>query len=497
MTDAGYNAYAYGLATSGVYPTAAPTTVAPTSANLTLYQDPGCGTFNGGDNGEYGPILNPAGQCRFNSVAFSNLAEDEHRYQIFSEFNHDFADGSKLHLEALFARTAAGYTTTPSFPPPNVSLQYQPAANPGVQDYITWLNLNGRAADAALISANGIRYNGRLFGPGITGRSTIHGTRVYETNRLAGAYTGTFESGWLKDVDYDFHITWSRSEASGVGADDIYIDRARLALLGLGGPNCDPATGTPGVGNCQWLSTFSTAQPGSVLDPNINNPAYNPATGLGYHAQPNTNTPELVNWLFGPGLESTFTNELTVAEAVFSGQLGWALGGGNASYAVGAQLRAERYQSDPSNINNVLLNPCTIEGDVTCGTSAGVFQFNPPFLPVTDSRLVEAVFGELQLPITDKLSMQVALRYESFPGATGDTLDPKIQVRYEPTEWLVLRGSAQTAFRAPTLNQLSDVSTTQTPFVGSVYIPFDTLGNPALTPETSFSYNLGAIVDFR
>ncbi|MGE0830735.1 MAG: TonB-dependent receptor plug domain-containing protein, partial [Hyphomonadaceae bacterium] len=471
------------------YPTDRPVT---TGAGAFAIMDPGCGSYNGGPGGEYGPL--PVGTvCRFNSVAFANMVEDEQRSSLFSEFNLDMGGGVDLHLEALWAATDTGYNTTPSYPPPIQPFQFVPYDSPAVQDLIDLLTTNGTTLPAGAASwdevyQNGAVFNGRMFGPG-TGQPGLNccndGGRDHETLRLAGGLTGSWDN-LFGGTDWSLNLSWSRSESSGY-TEDILTDRARLALLGLGGPDCDPETGTPGVGNCYWLNTFSSGHLQHVLDPNGTNP--------NYVAHPNTNTEVLSRWMMGQsGL--TAANELAVAEAVFSGDTGINLAGGTIAWAAGAQVRHETYSLDPFPLNNLQLNPCNDLGSDACGTAAGAFQFTVGYNPIEDSRTVYAVFGELSVPITDTLDMQLAARFEQYPGDTGSTFDPKVQLRWQAADFLALRASAQTTFRAPTINQLSDVSAAQQPFVGTTFIPFDTFGNPDLQPESAFNYNIGAILDF-
>ena len=91
-----------------------------------------------------------------------------------------------------------------------------------------------------------------------------------------------------------------------------------------------------------------------------------------------------------------------------------------------------------------------------------------------------AAFGELQVPITDDLSFQLAVRHEQHSGDVGSTTNPKLAIRWQATDWLAFRASAGTTFRAPTQsNLLPDANTTQA-FITqtSGYRAFDTRGNP-------------------
>ena len=113
---------------------------------------------------------------------------------------------------------------------------------------------------------------------------------------------------------------------------------------------------------------------------------------------------------------------------------------------------------------------------------------------------VYAIYGEANAPITDWLDLQVALRFEDYGADGGDTLDPKVALLARPTDWLSLRGSFSTSFRAPSTFQLVGQSTTLQQVSdpnnagGNVFAAVRALGNPNLTPETSTAYNFGFTV---
>ncbi|MGZ2861695.1 TonB-dependent receptor domain-containing protein, partial [Pseudomonas aeruginosa] len=48
---------------------------------------------------------------------------------------------------------------------------------------------------------------------------------------------------------------------------------------------------------------------------------------------------------------------------------------------------------------------------------------------------------------------QLALRYDNYSGV-GSTTNPKLGIRWQPNKQFLLRGSAGTGFRAPTISEL-------------------------------------------
>ena len=66
------------------------------------------------------------------------------------------------------------------------------------------------------------------------------------------------------------------------------------------------------------------------------------------------------------------------------------------------------------------------------------------------SRNISAVFLETDVPLTSELDFNLAARADSYSDF-GNTINPKASFRYQPAKNLMLRGSASTGFRAPTL----------------------------------------------
>jgi outer membrane receptor protein involved in Fe transport len=101
------------------------------------------------------------------------------------------------------------------------------------------------------------------------------------------------------------------------------------------------------------------------------------------------------------------------------------------------------------------------------------------------------------VPFTPRLEASFALRYEDYGDPVGSTLDPKASFRWEAQDWLVLRGSVGTTFRGPLPAQVTQSRVTALQPIdaaGGGFLSVDVLGNPTLTPESAFTYNIGAVV---
>jgi iron complex outermembrane receptor protein len=129
-------------------------------------------------------------------------------------------------------------------------------------------------------------------------------------------------------------------------------------------------------------------------------------------------------------------------------------------------------------------------------------ELRPAINIVNGERQVSAAYAEFSVPLHQTLELQLAGRgdhYDDF----GNAFSPKVALRWQPLESLLLRGSFSRGFRAPSL---PEIAPGQTISYGSVVDPFDPIapggtrgvtnlrtGNPDLDPERSKNYNVGAL----
>jgi iron complex outermembrane receptor protein len=129
------------------------------------------------------------------------------------------------------------------------------------------------------------------------------------------------------------------------------------------------------------------------------------------------------------------------------------------------------------------------------------------FLPANDgkhSRTSQALYADAELDITAKWLLEAALRFENYSDF-GSTLNYKLSSRYKLANWLTVRGSATSGFRAPSMQQRF-YSKTNTLFItqpGGAQVPVEAgtftndskpaqiLGIPELKQETSQSFSAG------
>jgi iron complex outermembrane recepter protein len=427
--------------------------------------------------------------CYFSFVPFDNLVETTDQYQVYGEFNADVGDSGKFHVEALYSQTSLpGIRFSPGYPPtsgPNgpgsVNVYSVPASNPGFNSFLTQTGngaLIGTAQSALATLWRPFANGGNNSTGGLGGQK---GSRKFEELRISASLKG--ETGFA-GIGYDVGLTYIK-EWQDQQTTDILIDRLQRALNGLGGPGC---TGNvPGANGCQYFNPFSNAYAG------------NPALGLtnpGF-VSANANPKELVAWLFDR--QRYLANQETmVADLVFNGALPISLPGGEIGWAVGAQYRRLTFDQDiGSPFYNQNITPCPVVGVNNCAFKTGPYIFLGQNQPLRLEQDVYAFFGEVNLPITDKINVQGALRYEDYGGLTGSTLNPQVRGKFQITDFLALRGSVGTSFRGPTAGNVAPTGATALQGLaaaGNNFKSIDTFGNPSVGPEKAFTYSVGGIL---
>ncbi len=88
-------------------------------------------------------------------------------------------------------------------------------------------------------------------------------------------------------------------------------------------------------------------------------------------------------------------------------------------------------------------------------------------------RNVWALMAELNIPIIKNLDLTLAIRYDDYSDV-GTNWSPKIAVRYQPIESLLLRASYNSGFRAPTMYDLytpTTITNTANPYNDPLLCP--------------------------
>ncbi|WP_423823505.1 TonB-dependent receptor [Salinisphaera sp. SPP-AMP-43] len=183
-------------------------------------------------------------------------------------------------------------------------------------------------------------------------------------------------------------------------------------------------------------ATITDANGNQVIDPNslqakINAGQYNPFTTNLTQAQ-------------RQALQSSETHGTIEADKtrayVWNGKIdrriGDWFGAGASALALGAQYRHETL---------------TATTDGYLGDRAPSSGFSAS--SVDEDRDVEGVFGELNVPLPFNVELDAQARYDNYSDV-GDTINPKVSLRYQPFQQLTLRASYGEGFHAPTLYDL-------------------------------------------
>ncbi|HWP94620.1 MAG TPA: TonB-dependent receptor [Gammaproteobacteria bacterium] len=167
--------------------------------------------------------------------------------------------------------------------------------------------------------------------------------------------------------------------------------------------------------------------------------------------------------------------------------------------AFGAELRNETYEIEAGDLASREAGPTA----AVFGVGSDGFQGFPTESAGSFESDSHAAYVDLETDFTDALSGGVALRFEDYD-TFGSTSDWKVAGRYELTDVVALRATANTGFRAPTPGQINTLNVTTSADASGNLIPSGTypvnhpiavaLGAQPLEPEESQSFTIGLAV---
>lgn len=156
---------------------------------------------------------------------------------------------------------------------------------------------------------------------------------------------------------------------------------------------------------------------------------------------------------------------LTQFDAALSGEV-FKLPAGSVMAAIGTDLRREEYK---------------FNGDARAASERPAI-LNAPFDDQNAlnnvHRDIKAIYAEVLVPVMKDLELTFAGRQDHYSGF-GSTFNPKVSFRYQPITSLLVRGSYNTGFRAPSFNQLFN-GITETQYTGKELV------DPARCPTGKF-----------
>ncbi|HEX7079528.1 MAG TPA: TonB-dependent receptor [Gammaproteobacteria bacterium] len=425
------------FANPGSYQPIDPATGAVLGPNV---PDPLCGTDtvrSGLAAGVVAPLPGPPGTglgCIMSLSLGRAIVPESTQANGLAVATHDFGGGLTGQVEIGFARTRYAYDF--GYGLPIIGRYVVPGTNPGV-------------AAAGLDTSVDYLVRYRIRSP--LGDEPTDTRAEQDTYRFAGTFDGSFgDSGW----NWSATATFSANNTRNIGGDTI-ADRFRNALAGLGGPNCNPAAGTPGTGDCFFYNPFANR----------------------FLAQPDDahfNDPILDDWIFASS-NTEGEAKLVTYDFLVTGDIG-EMAGGPTGLAIGVQRREQDFFLDFDPI-----------------TETGGYAFNStPQQDYGGVRETDALFAELLMFPSETVEVQLAARYEDY--GSVDSTDPQIGVLWRATDRLSIRATAGTSFRQP--GEVQSFGTASQG--GGNWINGNATnargllqGNPNLQPEESQNFTIG------
>jgi iron complex outermembrane receptor protein len=389
--------------------------------------------------------------CTYDSATAVGLIPKRELGTFSGNFTFKLGDNVEAFGDALYSRSVVTQTFQPS--PLRRSFMVTDAlfAQQGVEPalIIRPSNPNYAIADSYLRAMHAQHPDqgyGALIGQplAVTARVFDFGPRTQKDtekqHRLTGGIRGNFGAH-----DWEVAATQVQSKVSGLVPDGYFSQVGFARVVNRPDSDYNPWSLTQSAAFNSALEAAGAKYTGSTLD--------------------------------GKSKSTTFDGRV-------SGDL-FSLPAGPLQYATGVQLRKEEFVATPS-------------AALETGDIAGLGGATPP---VNRDRKINSVFAELNAPIVKGLDGNVAVRRDDY-NDVGASTNYKASVRYQPVREFLVRASAGTGFRAPTLVDLWQPQTLGSseqfndPATGQTDLQVNSLtgGNPALKPEESKQRSIGIVL---
>ncbi len=371
----------------------------------------------------YGTTSNDT-RCRYDYASTIDVLPPSERVGLFVKGAFQLNADNQLYAEAAYQKNKLTFTVSGDPTSEATTFNGDPVLYPAGGKYYPGNGIVPAIPGVALSGDLNLYWRTLDLG-GRTNKTTTENTRF-----VLGA-TGTI-AGW----DYDTGIAQAENKAT-----DAYTSGwiSESKILRTGG--------------------LTPKQPGysaavQTIDPNINPFGTQDAAGLAAlkAAEVSQDVRE------GKSTRTTF--DVKVSREI--GQ--WATG--PVAMALGVEASRQKYNDN--------IEPIFSSGDLV--GSGGDLQ------TTVGSRTQQSVFGELAIPLMRTLTATLQARFDHYSDF-GNTTNPKVALRWQPTSQLLVRASANKGFRAPTLFELYNPNT-QTNTGGNYNDPFydgrtlDAQGNP-------------------
>jgi len=347
------------------------------------------------------------GFCQFDFGNFFNLVPEEERVNVYAEASYEVTDNITASIDYSFADFNVGRGNSPTFP------FLLPAIVPG--------DAPTNAFSAALGAPLDVNFFGRAIG---NGGSVSPADFDSQTNRVNLKLQS---DSFLKNGFWEIAYTFARNEFI-TATEDTVTDRFQCALAGIQGTDAP----NPSAGGAQNCGSFIGLE-GSIPTGQIFNPF-----ATSFSVAPNS--PEILDFIIDTSVNDS-TSTLHVVDLVAGTDL-FELPAGPVAVAAGFQYRDDQLES--------------VFDEVSNADGFGFLIGSQDFDASVD---VYALFAEVSVPVTEWFDIQAAVRFEDFGSGIGTTVDPKVALLFRPTDWLSVRGTYSTSFRAPTSFQQLGQST--------------------------------------
>ncbi len=338
------------------------------------------------------------GTYRYNLNEFRDLSSELQRANVFMFMNHEFDNGMESFTELMAYQYDSNLDRHPSAPFSTVRLHV------AAENYWNPFGPCGspnRLPDELIPDVPCEGYDLRIENYRFAEKPRVVDNEG-DTYRVLQGFRGS-----INDWDWETALTWSRASA-----DDVTRNRVSNTL----------------------------AQE-ALNDPTPN--AYNPFSG-----GVDNNIDRILVDVYRKS-----ESELAMFDLKFSNATLFGMPGGDAAGLFGIEYREESFDDDRDPRLDGTITFTDPDGDTYPFVSDVVNSSPTP--DSSGDRDVLSLFAELQLPLTENIDVQLAMRYEDFSDV-GDTTVPKIAFGWQLTEEILLRASWSEGFRAPNLVTINE-----------------------------------------
>lgn len=284
----------------------------------------------------------------------------------------------------------------------------------------------GSGADGTWFLTRGLDFVGN-FGP--TNESNVY--------QIMAGFEGSFEN---RDWTWEAYYSSGKTSATNVyyGLPSVQKWKALVA--------------SPEFGRNQVVDYLTGADGNPVLDANGQRI---PVGGGEYRLQCTSGLPifygttaqtsqDCISSIIGP-YKSASTVTQDIFEANLQGKV-TDLRGGELRFAAGMGHRKNGFVYEPANASSSVFD-----------YPLGIFASNP----AQGETEVWELYGELLVPVTERLDVSLGYRYSDYEGAAGKVGTYKAEFDWEANDWMRLRAGYQVANRAPNTAELFQSETNQ------------------------------------